>query len=127
MTSDCYELQNTQCYKIGNAQLIIDNYYRLWTLKDAKPGDILVIKSNKHPFIYKGNTDVKHPSYPVAYCGIDNGGDLQNYLCLGNFWWTDENVEPATKEERDLLFKKIEEAGYSWDAKSLTLSKNPKR
>ena len=33
---------------------------------------------------------------------------------------------PATKEQRDLLFAKMKEAGYEWDADKKELKKNPK-
>ena len=85
-----------------------------WTIQDAKDGDVLVTiddeNDERHPFIYKGCLDPNHPNSPVAYCGIDTEG----LLCCGtgNFWWTDKKVQPATKEQRDLLFQKMKEAGY---------------
>lgn len=35
------------------------------------------------------------------------------------------SVFPATKEQRDLLFQKMEEAGYEWDAEKKELKKTP--
>ena len=35
----------------------------------------------------------------------------------------DEDVKPATKEQRDLLFQKMKEAGYEWDADKKELKK----
>jgi hypothetical protein len=65
------------------------------------------------PFIFKGLLDKFHPECPVAYCGIGNDGTFVINTCDG--WWTDEKVQPATKEQRDFLFKKMKEAGYEWD------------
>ena len=42
----------------------------------------------------------------MGYGGLDN----TNYL-------------PATKEQRDLLFSKMKEAGYEWDSKKKELKK----
>ena len=90
-----------------------DSNVHLWTIQDAKDGDILVVERDKSPFIFKG-FDRFHPECPVAYCGIDDNGIF--IVNSGDGWWTDENVEPATKEQRDLLFKKMKESGYEWDA-----------
>ena len=86
---------------------------RLWTVRDAKDGDALVYGHDKMPFIFKGLLDKFHPECPVAYCGIGNDGTFVINTCDG--WWTDEKVQPATKEQRDLLFQKMKEAGYEWD------------
>lgn len=91
---------------------------RAWTIQDAKDGDVLVADDNE-PFIFKGLLDTKHPNYPVAYCGLDS----EDYFIVSrsNIWWTDEYVKPATKEQRDLLFSKMKEAGYEWDAEKKVL------
>ena len=39
------------------------------------------------------------------------------------FCTIDAPVTPATKEQRDLLFQKIKEADYKWNAKTKTLEK----
>ena len=91
-----------------------DKTFRLWTIQDAKDGDILVCGERKGPFIFKGLLDKSHPESPVAYCGIDT---LDNFIIAsGRSWWTDEEVYPATKEQHKLLFQRIEEAGWEWDA-----------
>ena len=103
----------------------IDSEFHLWTIKDAKDGDILasVDDDERHPFIYKGCLDPNHPDSPVAYCGIDSKGDF----CVGgkkfNNWWTDVKVCPATKEQCDFLFQKMKEAGYEWDSENKVLNK----
>lgn len=101
----------------------VDLTFHLWTIKDAKDGDVLVNVGYKRPFIYKGCLDPNHPDSPVAYCGIDSEG----YFCRGgdNFdhWWTEEKVQPATKEQRDLLFAKMKESGWEWDDEKKELKK----
>ena len=86
-----------------------------WTLHDAKDGDILVTKKDKRPFIFKGLLDPDHPEAPVAYGGMDCWGEL--LVSSGLKWWTDEEVMPAVKEDRERLFKEINNRGYLlWDA-----------
>ena len=98
----------------------VDKNARLWTVRDAKDGDVLVCGEDKSPFLFKG-FDKFHPECPVAYCGIDAVGTF--IVKPGNGLWTDKEVCPATKEQHDLLFQKMKEAGYSWDKK---LKKNTK-
>ena len=117
VTSNWYEVQDIKGYKNSIAQITIDNYFHLWTLKDAKPGDVLIIEDGKHPFIFK-----KFLGYdPSAYCGIDTTDSI--YISDEDRPWTLDIVRPATYEERQLLFNKLKEKGYKWDAESLTLSK----
>lgn len=95
--------------------------FHLWTISDAKNGDVLVC-DDKRPFIFKGLLDPKHPIHPVAYCGIDDGDCFT--VSSGVNWWTDDYVEPATKEQRTLLFTKMKEAGYEWYDEKKELTKN---
>lgn len=101
---------------------LYDNF-KLWTIEDAKDGDVLasnvlISKYNK-PFIYNGNHNSTHVG---AYCGIstENMFNVATEKCR---WTTNVNIRPATKEQRDLLFQKMKEAGYEWDAEK----KEPKK
>ena len=121
ITDNYYKLQDTQENETGVAQITIDNKYHLWSLKDAKPGDVLISENDKHPFIFK-----KFLGYaPSAYCGIDTTDSI--YISDEDRPWTRDTVRPATYEERQLLFNKLEEKNYKWDTDTLTLSKIQKR
>lgn len=89
--------------------------YHKWTIKDAKDGDIL---SDNQPFIYNGKFDIDSVG---GYCGLDVHDvfvvDKRVRKC-----WT-KNINPAPKEQRDVLFKKMKEAGYEWDAENEKLCK----
>ena len=98
----------------------VDKSYHKWTLDDAKPGDVLIRKDGKRPFIFKA---LNSKDYPIAYCGIDS----TNSIFISENYWTTSSVRPATHEERQQLFNRLEEEGYKWDAESLTLTKIPKR
>lgn len=121
ITSDCYEIQDIQGQQKAKVyQTTIDKFYRLWTLKDAKPGDVLITEDDKRPFIFK--EFLGHA--PSAYCGVDTTDSI--YIGTDGPW-TRTTVRPATSNEKDMLFKKMEEEGYKWDAESLTVSKIQKR
>ena len=95
-----------------------DKVYHLWTIEDAKEGDILV-SANNHPFIHNGCRD---KSCLGAYCGItvDNEfkiSDNSNSWIKYN-WTFNEDIRPATKGQCDFLFQKMKENGYEWDAEN---------
>ena len=94
----------------------VDKNVRLWTIQDAKDGDVLATSAGA--FIYNGNNC--GGSYPGSYCGINNLGSFQTGI---EYYWTRKKVYPATKEQRDLLFQKMKEAGYEWDADKKELKK----
>ncbi len=91
-------------------------HYHLWTIKDAKNGDVLISQYGK-PFIYNGNYDSLNIG---AYCGItcDDNFKVAEEKC---HWTENVNIEPSTKEQSDLLFTKMNEAGYEWDAEKKEL------
>jgi len=107
-------------YLGGTLSVHFDNeLIRLWTIQDAKDGDVLVNGSNIFIFHFINDTRL------MGYChvNIDNGrfyDDIGKNEC---FCLIDAVVTPATKEQRDLLFQKMKEAGYEWDAEK----KEPKK
>lgn len=91
----------------------------IWTIADAKDGDVLFSLDSKQPFIYK-----ERPQFSQArgYCCINKFGEFGVWNTSKCVICTDKYI-PATKEQRDLLFKKMKEAGYQWDADKKELRK----
>ena len=105
----------------------LENDYHLWTIKDAKDSDVVVDKSYGTIGIFQSIGH--HPdggsyndlSYCFLHCRYDDEffyADFEN----GNTMASDDAI-PATKEQRDLLFQKMKEAGYEWDAEEKELKK----
>lgn len=92
---------------------------KIWTIEDAKDGDILVMTKDGDPFIFKGFLDKFHPNCPVAYGGVTHDGIFD--ISSGDGWWDEGEISPATKVQYDLLFQKMKEAGYEWDAEKKEL------
>jgi len=93
--------------------------YHLWTLKDAKDGDVLASSQIIVLFKQWEDEDTDY-NFVIAYAGIDISGKLQ---ITDKHWLISNETKPATKEQCDLLFRKMEEAGYEWDSKKKELKK----
>ena len=99
-----YHIGIEECEKSG----------RIWTIEDAKPGDVLA--TSLSIFIFKRICLVNKPE---AYCAVMDG----SFMEYSEGCWTNNQCYPATKEQRKLLFEKMAEVGYEWDAKKKELKK----
>lgn len=95
----------------------VDKTAHLWTIQDAKDGDVLA--TDDGICIFDGT--LEEGKYPFAYCGITKRG-FDSYDVRLPFSH-DNNIHPATKEQRELLFQKMHEAGYVWDSERKELKK----
>ena len=89
---------------------IIEKEYHIWTIQDAKPGDVLANDNIKTICIFK-RKKLYHYDLFDSYCELFS----DEQLGLG-FDFNINGFHPATKEQCQLFFKKMGEAGYKWDA-----------
>ena len=94
-----------------------ESFYRLWTIQDAKDGDVLAT-DNDSICIFDGT--VEEGKYPFAHGGLTRYG-FESYDDKLPF--THDDVHPATKEQCEFLFQKMKEAGYEWDTEKKELKK----
>ena len=88
-----------------------ENEYHLWTIQDARNGDVLASKDGYDILIFRN---------------LDSNANFSSYYNIrgnGELGWSNIRFIPATKEQRDLLFAKMKEAGYKWDSKKKELKK----
>ena len=89
---------------------------RLWDItKDVKDGDVVVCDGKHGQEIgivkkYIGKYGGCDKCFET-YCFVDWDGIFRVGEYMGS-----RNIHPATKEKRDTLFTKMEEAGYEWNA-----------
>ena len=97
---------------------------RLWTIQDAKDGDVLYENDTESILIFKSQTCEWIKVYCDYWVSKDKftGTDMADYGRLSEM-----KFAPATKEQRNLLFEKMKEAGYEWDADKKELKKNDAR
>ena len=88
-----------------SSRFLNDNKIHLWTLQDAKDGNVLVNGSNIFIFHHIDNKRL------MGYCHVNmDDGNLYNDIGRNECFCTiDALITPATKEQRDILFKKIKE------------------
>jgi len=117
-----YKVVDILGYHHTIAHTAIENNYHLWSIADAKAGDVLAAEDKDKIFIYNGKLDLR--GRVCAYCGIYKTHDGLRFTecAIGNYF-TYKEPYPATKEQRDLLFQKMKEAGYEWDAEKKELKK----
>ena len=93
-----------------------------WTIQDAKDGDV-IFYDDGWTCIFKRI----HGIWFSSYCFITSDGEFHTaYETHAVDSTINGNAHPATKEQRDILFQKIKEAGYKWNPETKTLEKLPK-
>lgn len=115
-----------------SSRFLSGNKIHLWTIQDAKDGDVLIDKSHigECVFIFKEarasdiKTDVNNPLAIIGYCGINHIGFTSQLSGLGFGDTVNCTYYPATKEQRDTLMKAMNNAGYKWDADKKELFHN---
>ena len=90
----------------------IDNAARLWTIKEAKDGDIL--RLGDVIAIFKKYIGQEECICYCSFCEDGNGFEIPIENGEDNVYGC-TNTTPATQKERVLLFQKMKEAGYTWD------------
>jgi len=97
----------------------------LWTIQDANDGDILSESKREVILIFRGIGNTRWDDVIDFHCYYDcylEDFGIQKYL---DYWGNakDNQLKPATKEQRDILFQKMREASYEWDSKKKELKK----
>ena len=106
-------LDNTYTYKTNEGKeyycphYSLENDARIWTVADAKPGDVLHSPSHRLIWIYKDN---EH------YHACVNMNYVTENVATDGLIYIPNDACPATKDEQTILFAKMKEAGYEWDA-----------
>ena len=96
----------------------------LWTIKDAKPGDVIYLPNgdNEHfLFIFKGIENAAVMSFAHFYQYNDGTSEVEG--TTDKLSSANDVFQPSTKEQCELLFAKMKEAGYEWDADKKELKK----
>ena len=130
-----YQEENALMYAISTNRVAwvdsiknFDAFAHLWTIQDAKDGDVLRIRSSESNsnciFLYQNTHEIEpNRTVAVAHCCIDVYANKIEFGIQGPDCIDVKNVKPATKGQRDLLLQKMKEAGYEWDVEKKELKK----
>lgn len=124
-----YILQSQDGNIVDDTISYVDKQFHPFTIKDAKDGDVLHSTGlhNDCIFIFNGldNWKFDEPNgdraVATGYCCLSVLADKMEFGIQGPDCVEVNTVKPATKEQRDLLFTKMKEAGYKWDAEKKEL------
>ena len=106
---------------------VAEDNYHIWTLKDAKPGDVLAFDwAEEDGHVQKDGSDKWQK---IVIFKALNGNNVEGYGCTfvnnklafvdletpyySKTW--SNTLKPATQEQRNLLFATMEKAGHKWD------------
>ena len=107
-------LGGSLCLSFSNEKLI-----REWTIKDTKDGDILAC--NEEILLFKSYSVLQgRISLYCWYNGHTNNFHSKEVIDI--LLTTRNKVCPATKEQRDVLMKAMNDAGYEWDSEKKELN-----
>ena len=99
--------------------IVDEECLHLWTIQDAKDGDVLACSDwlfILKQFNVKGNKHKTYCHYDLTLNRFKD--DTDSYMVTGS-----DEFHPATKEQRDQLFQKMKEADYEWDSEKKELKK----
>ena len=91
-----------------------DNNAHLWSIEDAKDGDVLAEDSCIFIIQKLGDNNTVAKTYFTLYDDGDFDSDTMLYFDINS-------TKPATKEQRNFLFQKMKDAGYMWDVEKKEL------
>ena len=102
-------------FKNGTVQYCddVDKKYHLWTIQDAKDGDVLSYVTDEGDLwlmIYQSLYE-PYDGHVHYHALLIN----DNFTSQGTCVISIDELKPAAKEQRDLLFQKMKEAGYEWN------------
>ena len=116
-----------QCYKStygGQYGFSFEDELHLWTIQDAKDGDIIYSKHNTESFEWIGIfKSLDKENKGVHFYGFWNNVTKTFKVCGNELFVLYDDFSPATKEQRNMLMEAITEAGYEWDTNELEAKK----
>lgn len=96
----------------------MDSQFHLWSIEDAKDGDVLVFDDDTI-VIFK---NLYNKTSFHSYCHIEEG-IFETSKDDNPDWWDAAGFYPATKEQRNLLYQMMADAGYEWDEENKKVKK----
>lgn len=115
--NNTYQLETVDGTSSNFRQEFIEKKYRLWSIEDAKAGDVLAARECLVLFKEIDGLNIKcYCTYHFMNTPMFHVDTLQNKRAFC----------PATRKQQLLFFQKLKEAGYEWNKKELLkIERNP--
>ena len=113
-----YTIESIDGYKGYVTFKTFEKDYHIFTIEDVKDGDVLAWDDSKCIVLFKSINDEN------TFSGYGSVSHFTSEFDTWEFYFGLKDARPATKWERDLLFRKMKEAGYEWDADKKELKAN---
>jgi len=119
LTDDAYLLDTEQ-----SIPLSYEHNVHLWTIQDAKDGDVLFCKGN-----IKNSNGIKYEriclfnNLDKAFFTLTKTSNYVEYYDIDVNIDYPDNTVPATKEQKEILFMAMANAGYTFDFEKKELKK----
>lgn len=84
----------------------------IWSIEDAKPGDVLITDSNAITFIFKSHVENKLVS---GYCRYHTDEGVFYKHSFDCYCDADEEVHPATIQQANKMFSEMHRLNFDWD------------
>lgn len=108
--NNTYQLETVDGTSSHFRQEFIEKKYRLWSIEDAKEGDVLAARECLVLFKEIDGLNIKcYCTYHFMNTPMFHVDTLQNKRAFC----------PATRKQQVLFFQKLKEAGYEWNKKEL--------
>ena len=108
--NNTYQLETVDGTSSHFRQEFIEKKYRLWSIEDAKAGDVLAARECLVLFKEIDGLNIKcYCTYHFMNTPMLHADTLQNKRAFC----------PATRKQQVLFFQKLKEAGYEWNKKEL--------
>ena len=119
-----YELIDQDGLRTSLEYRTVNESAHLWTIKDAKGGAVLFYRGNvKYSDRIKFDRILLFENLDKSFFVLTKySNGAENYDINANIDYPD-NIIPATKEQKEILFMVMKEAGYKWKAETKELIK----
>lgn len=111
-----YVLQSQNGHTVDDTISYVDEYFRLWSIKDAKEYDILYYSDDCMVMvkdIYRNDDYIFY-----SYCQVYEG-KFTKYSST----WDGKGFKPATENQRSLFFEYMKKAGYDYNSNTKEFKK----
>ena len=115
-----YILQSQDGNIVDDTISFVDEQFHSFTIEDAKDGDVLVYGDNSN---YHVTIIMLFKSMRTVDSAFNHFHIFDDTFRVNSWCDCGRNAHPATKEQRELLFQKMKEAGYEWDVEKKELKK----